>query len=363
MAESTTSHASTPKQPRRQAQSVRAEQRFLAAIAKLGATPLYGEWKGSGAPHRVRCVNGHECAPWPSGVFRGQGICKECVGLSPQVAWAAFQRLVTENGGTVLEGRWLGAIVPHRVRCAAGHITTPRPHDAKATGSFCSVCVGRNREAAWQTFRALVTDNGGVVVEAEWLGNHAAHRIVCSGGHAISVRPSKVTSRRRIPCKRCEHDRCAAQYAELVKAHGGVALEPYQSAGHKHRSRCAKGHEVRQTPAHLVAGHPLCRRCAYREWDAFYVVIDEMNDVLKFGITSGDPRRRLCEHAKDGFDHVVRAHAGLPGDVAPWLEQAIISALRDAREEPVRGREYYHVRNLPLVLDLVDNHPVIRSMP
>lgn len=358
MVESTAAPVSTP---RRQAQSVRAEQRFLASLAGLGATPLYGEWKGVDAPHHVQCANGHECMPWPSGVRRGQGICRECVGSGPQAAWAAFRQLVLDSGGTVLEDRWLGAIVPHRVRCTEGHLTTPRPHDARATGSFCSACVGRNSAAAWEAFRALVGEIGGTVVEGEWLGNHSVHRVVCPGGHALSVRPSKVLSRKRVPCKKCQHEQCAAQYEQLIKAHAGVLLEPYRSSHHKHRAQCVKGHEVRQTPAHLVAGHPLCRRCAYREWDTFYLVRDDVHDLLKFGITSGNPRRRLGEHAKDGFEEVVRLHVGLPGDAAPELERTIIAALRDAREAPVRGREYYRGRALALVLDLVDNHPAIRA--
>lgn len=35
-------------------------------------------------------------------------------------------------------------------------------------------------------------------------------------------------------------------------------------------------------------------------------------------------------------------------------EIAVLAALRDAREEPVRGREYFPARVLGLVLDVVD---------
>src|SRR3546814_17597786 len=65
-----------------------------------------------------------------------------------------------------------------------------------------------------------------------------------------------------------------------------------------------------------------CRRCSHRAWDVFYVVQDELNDVIKFGITSGNPKQRLAVHERDGFDQVVRIHTGLPDDVAPWLERA-----------------------------------------
>ncbi|WP_189783032.1 GIY-YIG nuclease family protein [Streptomyces capitiformicae] len=86
----------------------------------------------------------------------------------------------------------------------------------------------------------------------------------------------------------------------------------------------------------------------------FYVVADEINGVVKFGITSGDPRPRLGDHSRDGFDCVIRLVEGLPGDVALRLEKTILAALRDAREAPVRGREYFPARVLPLITDLVD---------
>ncbi|WP_327586012.1 hypothetical protein OHA25_02540 [Nonomuraea sp. NBC_00507] len=51
----------------------------------------------------------------------------------------------------------------------------------------------------------------------------------------------------------------------------------------------------------------------------------------------------------------------MPGDTASELEYTILGALRDAREKPVRGREYFHTHVLPVILDLVDNHPLIRD--
>ncbi|MDX3237207.1 hypothetical protein PV392_16315 [Streptomyces sp. ME03-5709C] len=92
-----------------------------------------------------------------------------------------------------------------------------------------------------------------------------------------------------------------------------------------------------------------------------YVVIDEVTDVIKFGITSGDPRPRLATHARDGFERVERLHVGLPGTTARELETTIRAALRDAGEQPVRGWEYFPLRALPLVLDLIDHHPAVRS--
>ncbi|WP_159393653.1 GIY-YIG nuclease family protein [Streptomyces albus] len=86
----------------------------------------------------------------------------------------------------------------------------------------------------------------------------------------------------------------------------------------------------------------------------FYVVTDKDANTVKFGVTSGDPRPRLKNHARDGFNTIVRLIKGLPGDQAPRLERAVLGALRDAREAPIRGREYFPGRALGLVLDVVD---------
>ncbi|MFE0651021.1 hypothetical protein ACFVZH_20770 [Streptomyces sp. NPDC059534] len=95
----------------------------------------------------------------------------------------------------------------------------------------------------------------------------------------------------------------------------------------------------------------------------FYVVVDDLNEIVKFGITSGDPRPRLAVHARDGFDHVIRLAEDLPNDLAPRLERVVLAALRDAREAPVRGREYFPARVLGLVLDLVDGWTAATAGP
>jgi hypothetical protein len=77
--------------------------------------------------------------------------------------------------------------------------------------------------------------------------------------------------------------------------------------------------------------------------------------TVKFGITSGDPRPRLSDHATAGFTEVVRVATGLPGALAPETEQAVKGALALADEKPVRGREYFHRDCLALILDIADS--------
>jgi hypothetical protein len=146
-----------------------------------------------------------------------------------------------------------------------------------------------------------------------------------------------------------------AAFRDRVKELGGEVLESgWLGNGKPHRIRCPEGHECTPTPSSVQKGNGICRVCAGKTWDVFYVVADEANGTVKFGITSGNPRPRLGIHARDGFRTVVRLNEGLPGDLAPRLETAVRAALREAREAPVRGREYFPARVLGLVLDVVD---------
>ena len=210
-------------------------------------------------------------------------------------AEAAFRARVEELGGEVLYEAWGGARKGHRIRCAEGHESTPHPTHVQNGGGICRACAGRDPSAAEAAFRARVKELGGEVLEPAWLGSAKPHRV-----------------------------------------------------------RCPEGHEGAPLPSGVQGGGGICRVCAGKAWDVFYVVADEINDTVKFGITSGNPRRRLGAHARDGFDSVIRLVEGLPGDLAPRLERAVLAALRDAREEPVRGREYFPARVLGLVLDVVD---------
>jgi hypothetical protein len=117
--------------------------------------------------------------------------------------------------------------------------------------------------------------------------------------------------------------------------------------------RCAQGHLNRPTPGNVGQGSGICRFCAGAEWDAFYVVTGD--GIVKFGITTGDGRRRLLIHAGQGYIEVVRLVTGLPGTVALDVENAVKSALTLAAEKPVRGREYFDVSCLALILDIADS--------
>jgi len=138
---------------------------------------------------------------------------------------------------------------------------------------------------------------------------------------------------------------------------GAELLEPYINSSSPHLVRCAAGHICRPRPNSVQRGQGICRFCAGRQWDVLYVVTTTAAERLKFGVTSGDPRPRLGDHRAAGYASVTRLLTGLPEDVAPEMERAVLAALRLAGIAPARGREYFDGGALAVVLDVADNYP------
>jgi hypothetical protein len=268
---------------------------FRDDLANLGAILLEPMWLGVSKPHRARCAAGHICNPNPYNVSRGAGICRTCSGYDPAVAEAAFRARLARLGATPLYARWLGNKRPHHVVCAAGHESYPMPISLTRGQGICRTCAGQDPAVAEAQFRARLHDLGVTPLFVKWLGVNRPHHV-----------------------------------------------------------RCIAGHDAWPYPANVRNGEGPCRVCRGCRWDALYVVTSPL--VVKFGITSGDPRPRLAKHARRGYATVVRLHTGLPGTVAPDAETAIVAALAVAGEQPVQGKEYFDVSCLGLVVDIADSY-------
>ncbi|MCX4458536.1 hypothetical protein OOK58_42240 [Streptomyces sp. NBC_01728] len=340
----------------------RAWEAFKARVLELDGTVLEPEWLGSNQPHRIRCAKGHGGATRPSDVRKGRGICRTCSGRDPKATEAAFLARLAEEDAILLEPKWLGNKEPHRVRCAKGHECAPRPNAVLKGQGVCWHCSGRSPRVAEAAFLARLAEEDATLLEPKWLGSKEPHRVRCAKGHECTPRPNSVLKGNGI-CRTCagrDPEATEAAFRARVIESGAVLLESVWLGGHTpHRVRCAKGHHVTPRPKSVLRGQGICRLCKGRTWDVLYVVQDEAGELLKIGITSGDPTDRIRRHRRSGLGQVVRLITGLPGGVARELERTILAALRDAGEEPVRGKEYFLGRTLALVLDLVDNHPSV----
>jgi hypothetical protein len=331
------------------------ERAFRAVIAERGGTIVEPEWLGAKKPHRVICAKGHLTTPTPSAILSGTG-CIVCAGKDQGAAWDLFRRIVAERGGEVLEPRPLGVNTPHRIRCSEGHETRATPSYVRVGGGHCHICSPNSTVRAERQFRDLVAVLGGKVVEPVWLGNSKPHRVICSQGHKTTTRPNGLQQGRHL-CRICSgHDSPTSWnvFQAAVAKQGGTVIEPEWLGNKKlHRVICREGHKCTVLPNNVQQGSSICRTCAYKVWDVFYVVVNDTAGMVKFGITSHDPRSRLRHHRGDGFDRVVKTITGMAD--AQNLERAVLAFLQSAGVTPVRGREYYGIAALPAILAIVDN--------
>ena len=338
-----------------------AEATFRALLDELGADLLEPSWRGSHVPHRVRCPVGHDCFPRPTNVQMGEGLCGVCgkiaAGRTQSArAWAKFRTRIEELGGTVLETEWLGSSVSHRVICPEGHKCYLKPCNLiPARRGVCRVCSGRDPVAVWAAFRQRVEAMGGRVLEPGYLGSGKPHHVRCSQGHDCYPAPGNVRQGNGI-CKACAGQDASvawAQFRTAVAACGGTVLESeWLGSQTPHHVRCREGHDCYPWPTSVQRGIGICRMCVGKIYDAFYVVAGARS--LKFGVTSGDPRPRLRDHRRDGYDSVKFLRTDMGAGAAWDLEKKVKVALFASGYTPVKGAEYFPIETLPLLLRLVD---------
>ena len=145
-----------------------------------------------------------------------------------------------------------------------------------------------------------------------------------------------------------------AKFLAWLKELGATPMyDAWVDSQSPHLVKCSKNHLVTPRPCAVIGGQGVCRVCAGKEWNAFYVVTG--GNIVKFGVTSGDPWPRLRKHAGDGLREIVRRVTGLPGTAAPDTERAVKAALALAGETPLRGLEYFDISCLALILDIADS--------
>lgn len=328
---------------------------FQQRIAELGGQVIESEWLGCQTPHRVICKAGHETTPRPNDVQQGGGGCRTCAGNDSATTERAFRKRVAELGGRVVEPGWLGSKEPHRIICVQGHEGRPRPNDVLTGHGLCVTCAGKDPTVSERAFHEGIVRLGGQVTEPAWLGARQIHRIICGNGHATTAHPVTVARGGEI-CPFCA-GRAPGQawdaFLNRVAELGGQVIEPeWLGNAIGHRVICREGHACTPRPADIGQGQGLCRFCAGKSWDAFYVVTNDSLGRVKFGITSGDVRRRLGDHRRNGYGTTIRAVSGI--EDAAKLESSILTALRLAGIVPVQGREYFDIAVLPDILSVAD---------
>lgn len=359
---------------KRTAASLHAEEKFRLRLNELGATLLEAEWLGWSKPHKVRCVEGHVVSPCPGKVITGQGVCMKCArsgnarrATQKSNASRSFKSQMRFNeelvklNAELLEMKWRGVSHRYQVRCWCGYEGTALARSILSGLGFCLACVGRDPKAAEARFFARLVELGATPM-GPYKNSKSPIKCICVAGHACASTPDWVSRGNGI-CKICagiDPDMAQRKFVERVTQLGGEVLDSEWTGNQaKYRVRCSEGHVSPRRPNGVVyGGSPICNVCSGTGWDLFYVVVNHDDSLVKFGISNGDGRNRLSDHASDGYRTVVRVLRGLDDGCAWTLERITITTLRAAGLVPVRGREYFDIATLALILDVVDNYPL-----
>lgn len=342
---------SAPTVRRRRADSIAAEARFRAAIARQGGR-VDGQYVNNRTPVECTCPAGHRWRPWPANVSAGLSTCFRCSGRDGFTAEANFRAAVAERGGQVV-GEYADRHTGVDCICPAGHPCKARPSSIQRGRDMCLRCAGNDPATSETNFRAAIEHQGGKVV-GNYVNSRTSVACVCSAGHPCKPRPDSIQLGRDM-CRRCARQDPAdseANFRALIAEQGGQVVGDYVNSSTRVLCVCPAGHPCTPQPNSTQQGYGMCRHCAGKTWDVFYVIINPTVDRVKFGITSGFPRKRLSDHRAAGYTGVVRLLTDLTDAAA--LERHVLATLRDARIPPVQGREYYHLDALPVVLDVAD---------
>jgi hypothetical protein len=338
----------------RTSQSLSAEAAFRERLADLGAQLLEPEWLGTNQRHHVRCSAGHECYPRPHNVLRGWGFCKTCAGKDPAIAEAKFRVRLAELGCTPLYEEYRGRRQGHHVRCVVGHVCYPSPASLQQGHGPCLICAKRDSATAEAAFRSRLAEVGGTLL-GPYRGATRKHHVRCAVGHDCHPRPADVAQGVGI-CWACSGRAPAvaeAKFRARLREIAAVPLyEEWRGVDHALHVRCAAGHDCYPLPGNVNSGQGVCLACAGQAHTVFYVLGHEAKPIVKFGISSHDGRARMRKHRMGGYTKPHLLVTELPEGVARRAEDAVRAALGAAGERPVRGREYFDVSCLALILDV-----------
>jgi len=162
---------------------------FSKNIEKLGGK-VTGKYKTSSNPVDCICKNGHKCTPIPSNIRRGNGMCRICVGLDPEIAGINFAKLIEELGGVVI-GKYINAKTNVPCRCKNGHECNPNPGDIQQGQGMCKICAGHDAETAMQNFIRRIEELEGKVI-GEYVNAKCPVECRCKNGHKCYPIPSNI---------------------------------------------------------------------------------------------------------------------------------------------------------------------------
>jgi hypothetical protein len=180
-----------------QAESLHPNLEKLQAIALAnGGRLLSTVWIGSVRAYRFAFADGREfemtyAQMTSKRVSEGWPKKPDQYLATPESRFLWLKGLAEANGAKLLETRWLGAVVKHRLILSNGAEYSVRPNSLRRFG-WPDLREVMSDDARLDELRQLALRNGGILVSERWLGAKAKHHFRTASGKDFSRTPDNI---------------------------------------------------------------------------------------------------------------------------------------------------------------------------
>lgn len=165
------------------------ERKFRERIATLGGK-IVGNYVTTGTKIECICIQGHKCFPIPNKVLQGRGMCWTCSGRDPKEGERVFHANVAALNGFVL-GTYINSNTRVECLCENAHECAPIPSGLQQGEGMCRKCVHTDPEKAELHFIAKIKELGGKILST-YNGSTTPVLCLCPNGHQCSPRPENI---------------------------------------------------------------------------------------------------------------------------------------------------------------------------
>lgn len=202
------------------------------------------------------CEKQHRWKTTPSRVKLGKW-CPDCAGKNKSID--DLHKLAALRNGLCLSKSYLGSDLKHTWQCSDGHTWNAPPSRIKS-GSWCPVCVGKNKSI--DDLHKLARSRNGLCLSESFLGMSVKHTWQCDKQHRWEAVPSNIQSGSWCPTCAGNRTKTIDDANRIAKLKGGQCLSThYVNSYQKLEFQCSEGHRWKTSLACVFQGTwcPNCR--------------------------------------------------------------------------------------------------------
>lgn len=232
--------------------------------AKRGGKCLSDIYINSTTKLDWQCSEGHIWKTSAGSIFNGRW-CRICTyketGVKLRKDIEEFRKVALERGGKLLSEEYINNKVPLLWECKFGHQWKTTSKHVVNRGSWCPICIGKYDKI--NELHKFAVKKGGVCLSKGYINNHAKLEWQCKNGHQWKS-SSKQILNRGTWCPVCVgKNKTIEDMQNWAAKRGGKCLsEEYKNNRVKLKWECEKGHKWETSFHEIQNKKTWCPQCS-----------------------------------------------------------------------------------------------------